>query len=366
MSPTLQRIQALTACRRELEPWIGAFGDSTLISLIEAQLGSASVLDEWIPLGDTRCRAVPLSPLLHIASGNTPHAAFQSIVRGLLVGARNWVKLPGAGLPEVEAWIDSLPPCLGELIEVRHELPEHWLNPGGAVVFGDQETLDTFRRMLPPTVRLIEHGPKLSVAVIAEPDECAADFVASDILAHDQRGCLSVQAIYIDGNSEMAKSFCALLASSLEKARSAHPRGASSLSDSGAVSNARELARFRAANGEDVGLWQSEGSTSWTVVYDHLPRLAPGPLNGFVTVHPLPTAMLLRENLGPEIRNLSTIAIHPFGDELADRLDALNAPRICRLGHSQRPPLFWHHDGRPPLADLVVWRDRSPLNAFDP
>jgi hypothetical protein len=197
--------------------------------------------------------------------------------------------------------------------------------------------------------------------VISEPDERAAGLVATDILSHDQRGCLSVQAIYVDAPPGTAREFCKLLACSLGKARAAHPRGAFSLSDSGAVSNARELARFRAANGEDVGLWESKGDSSWTVVYDHLPMLAPGPLNGFVTVHPLPTAMLLRDSLGPEIRNLSTIAIHPICDQLANRLDDLEAPRICGLGSSQHPPLFWHHDGRPPLADLVVWRDRSPL-----
>jgi hypothetical protein len=206
---------------------------------------------------------------------------------------------------------------------------------------------------------LIEHGPKLSIAVVFEPTPDSARLVCADVLAHDQRGCLSVQAVYVDGGASAARAFAAELAKVLEDARATLPRDVISLSDSGAISNARELARYRMANGNDVVLWESPGNTQWTVVHDHEPRLMPGPLNGFVTVHPLPTGVLLREALGPEIRHLSTVAIHPFSDDHADRLEPLDVPRICPLGRSQRPPLFWHHDGRPPLADLVAWRDRS-------
>src|SRR5580704_14850894 len=52
--------------------------------------------------GNQHCLAFPLSPILHIVSGNTPHAALQSLIRGVLVGATNWIKLPKRGLPEVD------------------------------------------------------------------------------------------------------------------------------------------------------------------------------------------------------------------------------------------------------------------------
>jgi len=359
MSTTAQRIAALVTCRRQLEPWIGPFDAQSLTSLLEAQLGSALALDAWIPRGDTRCRAFPLSPLLHVVSGNTAHAAFQSLVRGLIIGSHNRIKLPSAGLPEFESWLADLPPLLAELIETQRDLPDHWLNSAGAVVFGNDTTLETFRGRLPGSTRLIEHGPKLSIAVVFEPDSSAADLISKDVLTHDQRGCLSVQAVYVDGGVNAARSFAAQLARALETAREARPRQPISLSDSGAISNSRELARFRAANGLDVSLWESTGTTQWTVIYDHEPALMPGPLNGYVTVHPLPSDMLLRDALGPETKHLSTAAIHPFTDTLADRLNSLEIPRICPLGRSQQPPLFWHHDGRPPLADLVLWRDRS-------
>lgn len=360
MSTAAQRIAALVSCRNELEPWVGPFDEALLTSLLEVQLGSSMALDHWIPRGDTRCRAFPLTPLLHIVSGNTPHAAFQSLVRGLLIGARNRIKIPSSGLPEFEVFLAGLPSVLDGLVECRNNLPDCWLDSAGAVVFGNQATLETFRERLPAGVPIIEHGPKLSIAVVFEPDPVAAERITADVLAHDQRGCLSVQAVYVDGGREACMTFASHLAIALANARSTSPRDAIPLSDSGAISNARELARFRAANGDDLMLWESDGTTQWTVVYDHSPVLMPGPLNGFVTVHPLPSGIPLRQALGSESGNLSTVAIHPFSDAHADRLDMLEIPRICPLGRAQQPPLFWHHDGRPPLADLVVWRDRSP------
>lgn len=359
MTPTSQRIEALVEFRDSLVPWIGEFNADALEQLLEAQLGSSSILDEWAVRGDTRSRAIPLSPLLHIVSGNTPHAAFQSVVRGLLVGAHNRVKLPGAGIPEFEEWVAILPPELASLIETRKDLPPEWLESEGAVIFGNAATIETFRNHLPPGIPRIEHGPKLSVAVVFSPDTAAADLAARDILAFDQLGCLSVQAVYVAGGPLPARAFAAELAGALSRHRDAAPRKEITLSEAGAISNAREIIRFRSANGDDTALWESLGDTAWTVVYETNPTLAPGPLNGYVTVHPLPAAGQLATALGPEASHLSTLAIHPFNDALADRLELLNAPRVCALGNSQQPPLFWHHDGRAPLADLVRWRDRS-------
>ncbi|MGC4016092.1 MAG: acyl-CoA reductase [Luteolibacter sp.] len=359
MTTVHQRIDALLASRDLLEPWLGPLDADSLRALVEAQLGSLEALDAWISRGDTRTKAVPVSPLLHVISGNTPHSAFQSVVRGLLVGSYNRVKLPSAGIPEFEAWAALLPDSLSGLIEIRHNFPESWCDSAGAVVFGQAATLETFRGMLPPGLPIIEHGPKLSIGAVFEPDDRAAELATRDILAYEQRGCLSLQAIYVAGGPIVARAFSERLAAAMARHRSSTPRPPLALSESGAISNARELIRFREANGDDVALWESSGDTAWTVVYQTDPTLAPGPLNGYVTVHPLPSGSRLRDSLGPESTYLSTVALHPFNDSMADRLEPLSAPRTCALGNSQQPPLFWHHDGRMPLADLVTWRDRS-------
>ncbi len=354
MSTTQQRIEALAALSDSMMRWTGEFEAETLVHWLKAELGDAGALDGWVPHGPVRKQAIALSPVLHVASGNTPHAVFQSVLRGLLVGCLNRVKLPSAGLPEFETWVGNLPEVLGELIEVRHDLPDEWLDCEAAVIFGGAETIASFRRMLVPEVKRIEHGPKLGVGVIFEVTREAAEKMAKDILEHDQRGCMSVQAVYVDGDEDEVIAFGDFLARELEAYRGRHERGAFTLSDSGAVANAREIARFRMANGDGLRLWESDGSTAWTVVYDRDPSLVPGPLNGFVKLHGLPESF---EKLGAEKAFISTVAIHPFGEAQASRIGGIGAPRICAAGKVQEPTLFWHHDGMTPLAGLVRWRD---------
>jgi hypothetical protein len=347
-------MEALLGQADGLAPWVGGFDRDILLEWLRLELGNASALDEWVTHGGMKSKAVALSPVLHVVSGNTPHAAFQSVLRGLLAGCRNRVKLPSAGLPEFEKWVEGLPEILKELLEIRHELPEEWLDCEAAVIFGGAETMLTFQRKLPASVRRIEHGPKLSIGVIFEPAEKATEKIAEDVLRHDQRGCLSVQAIYVAGDEAAIFKFGDQLAAALAAYRARHGRLDYTLSDSGAVANSRELARYRAANGDGVKLWESTGSTEWTVLFDREPKLLAGPLNGFVRLHPLPENFA---ELGPEAAFVSTVAIFPFSDLHADRLAGLAPPRICEAGKAQEPTIFWHHDGMPPLASLVRWRD---------
>jgi len=358
---TEDRIALLVAQADVLEPWLGAFTAADLRGWLADQLGDARALDEWVRRGGIHSRAVALSPVLHVISGNTPHAGFQSLFRGLLVGGRQRVKLPSAGLPPVEAWIESLPPALGARIETSHTLPDAWRDSPVAVVFGDGETVDFFRGWCPPATRLIAHGPKISAAVLfARPDEATLARLAEDILRHDQRGCLSVQNVLCDADAVDARGLAGDLARALERAREDFPRPAFTLSDSGRISNFRETFRYRAANGEPIVLWESRESMSWTVVLDATPEaplLTPTPGGGTVIVRPFsgnPTP----ESLGPESSFLSTVVVHPFRDAAAiTRLESIAPPRVCAPGMAQFAGLFWSHDGMRPLAELVRWRD---------
>jgi hypothetical protein len=356
MSDTLRRIDALLTQAPKLEKWVGKWDRESLLEWLRLEIGDPTALDSWRQTGSVFSKPVVYSPILHVVSGNTPHAAFQSVFRSLVLGGHNWVKLPSSGLPEFEEWIAELPEELSVRVETRRDLPEAWLECEAAVIFGGAEAIDAYRKRLPGGIPRIEHGPKLSVAVIFEPVEAAAAQVVEDILRHDQRGCLSIQAVFVEGGEAEILSFGGMLAKEMERYRSKNPRPIPSLSDSGAVSNAREIARFRAANGDGVQLWESKNSTAWTVVYDAHPQLAPGPLNGFVTLHPFPKTFD-RSTLGSEADYISTVAIFPFNETNAARLESLAPPRICQTGQAQDPTIFWHHDGMRTLASLVRWRD---------
>lgn len=374
--PTARRIELLAAHADALEPWLGPFTAADLETCLADQLGDARALDAWIPRGGIRSRAVALEPVLHIVSGNTPHAGFQSLVRGLLVGGRQRLKLPTAGLPDLEAWIAALPAELATLVETSRVLLDHWRDSPVAIIFGDAETVDFFRTWCPSGTRRIEHGPKLSAAVLfAEPDPGTLADLTGDILRQDQRGCLSVQNVLCDADAIDVTKLAASLGTALAASRANDfPCPPRTLSESGAIRNFREILRYRAANGDPITLHESEHSTSWTVALDATPSpplLQPTPGGGTVVVRPFSGCRHLRSlsakgtscpldrtTLGPEFPHLSTIVAHPFGDpDTLAKLELLAPPRICAPGTAQFPGLFWSHDGHRPLAELVRWRD---------
>jgi len=340
MKTLAERIDFLLSHRETLEKWVGAHDESSLRKWLDAELGDARRLEEWID----GSKVVTRSTVLHVVSGNTPHAAFQSVFRAILIGCESWVKIPSSGHPEFEGWASSV-----ASLTVGRDLPDDWKNPETAVIYGGAETVGFFREWLSPETRIIEHGPKLSAAfVFAGRDGIFRD-LAEDILRYGQRGCLSVQMIFVKGDAE---DFCGKLAEALEKRR---PKIAATLSEAGGVRNERETTRFRIANGAELKMWESNGSVDWTVILDREDaQLRAGPSGGFVRVVPMP-GNFSPETLGSEIAFLSTAVVEPISS--ADLLEGISPPRICAAGQAQEPGIFWHPDGEMPLAGLVRWRD---------
>ena len=97
---------AILASAAESFPLLGSVTTDQLIDLVHLELGHAEILDGFRPYAGGFSRAVPNDPLLHVISGNTPHAGLQSLIRGLLLGAHNFVKLPSGGLREIEDFIE--------------------------------------------------------------------------------------------------------------------------------------------------------------------------------------------------------------------------------------------------------------------
>ena len=115
---TLARAAALAdACQHF--PFLGPSSTDDLLAMFDSDFGGADFSDA----GTT---------VLHILAGNTPAAALQTLVRGLLVGAHNLAKVPSAGLPEVDAFIAHLPRELATRVETSRSLRDDWLACMGA------------------------------------------------------------------------------------------------------------------------------------------------------------------------------------------------------------------------------------------
>ncbi len=167
-----------------------------------------------------------------VLAGNIPGLAVQSLLPALLLGRPLLLKSASA-----EPWF--APALVAALVAREPALADAY----AAVAFtgDDAEALcrrlrerrsparlrrrDRRSRASPPASapRLVAHGPKASVAFVgADVDSLAtARGLARDIALFDQRGCLSVQAVYTEGDpDELADALAWALA--LESARLPH------------------------------------------------------------------------------------------------------------------------------------------------
>ena len=334
--------------------WLGNITAQDLHAWLEAELGSDAALDDFQAHGPIQSKAIAPTHILHIVSGNTPHAALQSLIRGLLLGSSNTFKIPSAGLADFSECVSALPDALNNLVRLTQSIEQHhWQQADAVIAIGSDEAVADIHQKTLPHQTFIAHGHKISMGIVYDDFKEAARLAARDVSLYNQRGCLSPHAIYVKGESD---SFAELLAQEMKSFAQHHPPEPISLSEAGLVRNLRETTCFRSANDPSIRIWQSNDSLDWTVIAESSPLLKLSCLNRCVYVKPLPSS-LSSSALGAEAQHLSTIAIHPFSNATANSLSDLPAHRICPLGMSQQPSLFWHHDGFAPLASLVKWTD---------
>ena len=99
-----------------------------------------------------------------------------------------------------------------------------------------------------PTRLFIPHSHKVSIGIVYDDFEAAAVHAARDASLYNQRGCLSLHAIYAAGDSER---FADLLAIEMEKFSQSNPADTLTASEAGAIRNLRESTRFRSSNGPE-------------------------------------------------------------------------------------------------------------------
>jgi Acyl-CoA reductase (LuxC) len=339
-----ERVQAIAASAR-MFPWLGAINPQVLSDWVVRELGADFATSSWAPHGNRFRRLIPYSPILHVVSGETPHAALQSLMRGILVGAENWIKLPATDLVEVGAFVESLPKELQPTLSQR--LSSDWLEKAAAVVvFGSDRTIQEFASRVRPWQRFIPHGHKISFAmVLGEWTKTEISGAIQDGSAFDQLGCLSPQFFLV---KERADQFAKQLAVQLESSPPIQP----SLEAAAAIREFRENWRFRIANDPVGQLWESRyNSLDWTVLFDPAETIPDHPLHRTFIVKPFTSSLepcieLLR-------KHISTIGIHPLIPASIDLAIRLGAQRICPIGRMQAPALDWHHDGFPGLGTLV-------------
>lgn len=146
------------------------------------------------------------------------------------------------------------------------------------VAYGGEETVGALQTAAPR--RLITFGPKLSLGWVgAGADlEQAARGMALDIATFDQRGCLSVHAVFVAPAA--ASAFATTLASALNELATELPPGNTDPADRAGVRLAREDADLRGLT------WYGRELDAGTVILENDVRISPSPGLRTVRVHP--------------------------------------------------------------------------------
>jgi hypothetical protein len=225
---------------------------------------------------------------------------------------------------------------------------------GVVLAYGNAEAVASLERRAPPG-RVVAYGPRTSLAVMARgaSPEAAAPGLARDVALFDQRGCLSIAAVYVEGQEEVARATARELAKELAELARRWPPGPVEPGAAGAAQQVRAEAELRGLERYDVAPELAAG----TVIVEPDPTFRPTPGLRTVRVHPIDDLSAVPEALAPWKDRLQGVAFAEDQDErsgaLIDELHRFGVSRIAPPGRLQHPDALWHNGGIHPLLHLL-------------
>jgi hypothetical protein len=250
---------------------------------------------------------------------------------------------------------------------------------GVVLAYGDDETVADLERRTAEAggARFVAYGPKTSLAAIGReaaggPGREVVRGIARDVALFDQRGCLSIAAVYVEGGVAAARELADALAAELGRLAGALPPGPAEPAAAAAVQQLRAEADLRGLHrprfgrrpgpGADAGspLPVSADATNppplavGTVIVDSDPTFRPTPGLRTVRIHPLLDITRLPEIVASWQGRLQGAALAgSTATALAPALTDLGVSRIAPPGDLQHPDALWHNGGVSPLSVLV-------------
>lgn len=323
---------------------------------LEAVLGGVRREPAEALLARARPASPEAGPVLVVLASNLPALAVQPLLPALLTRRPVLLKSPSAEPLFAPAFLTALarrePRLAGALAAAVWSGGDDRLESpvlegvGTVLAYGEQKALDDLERRAPGKVT--GYGPKTSLAVIGEDADlwATAEGLARDVALFDQRGCLSVAAVYTAGDpGALARQ----LAAALGNLASRWPPGPPARPLLAAAQHLRLESEMR-------GLWVSADLSlrHGTVVVDPRPDFKPSPGLRTVRVHPLEDLSRLPDLLAPWRGRLQGAAL--AGREawrLEGRLAELGISRLAAPGELQSPDATWHNGGIDPLEVLT-------------
>lgn len=306
--------------------------------------------------GETRSRLA-----VAIVAGNIPGLVVQVALPALVAGRPLLIKSPSA-----EPLI--APALIGALTEREPRIGEGlaavtW--PGGEsplerpllrlaeplIAFGHAETLADLRSRFDG--QLVEMGPKLSLAVIgADADPIAAGkALAIDTALFEQRGCLSLQTIFTDGDSD---ALAGAVRSGLEDLALRWPPPPLEPALAGRIQQLRRLVELDGGESLDLPLRIGSVLLAPTAPPGQSLPVVPVPGGRTVRIQPIDTLDGLVDRLHSWRDAVQGVALDGASAwRLAEPLSALGVNRLVRPGELQATDALWAN-GERHLLDILL------------
>lgn len=300
------------------------------------------------------------SPVAVLLASNLPALAVQPLVAALALRRPVLLKSPTAEPLFAPLLLDLLTrsePRLAEALAAitwvggDRALEEPVLAAAGRILaYGGAEMLADLEHRA--RGKVTAYGPKTSLAVVSQGigGSRVTRGLARDVALFDQRGCLSVTAIYVEGDRTAASKLAGDLALELGSLSKTWPPGPPEPAVVAAVQQIRAEARMRGIERPRVA---NDSVAVGTVLVDPDPSFRPAPGLRTVRVHPLPDLARLAELLAPWSGRLQGVAL--AGERalgLISSLTALGVSWTAPPGELQAPNALWHNGGVHPLTAL--------------
>lgn len=298
---------------------------------------------------------------LVVLASNLPALAVQPLLPALAARRPVLLKSPSAEPLFAPAFVRALaarlPPVADAVAAATwpggaEDLEAPLLERAGVVLaYGDAEAVASLERRAPPG-RVVAYGPRTSLAVMARGADpaAAAPGLARDVALFDQRGCLSIAAVYVEGSEEEARTLARALAAELDLLARRWPPGPVAPATAGAVQQVRADAELRGLHRAEVARRLAAG----TVLVEPRAAFQPTPGLRTVRIHPVGDLARLPELLAPWRGRLQGIALAgELGENLQAALRDLGISRITAPGELQHPDALWHNGGIHPLRALL-------------
>ena len=271
---------------------------------------SSDIFEGWMPLGT----------VLHIAPGNSLSTGFLSVIESLLCGNVNILKdshrngmfsiflleMLGEILPEVKPLLFAfrIPSSESEFMKKLYNLCD------AVSVWGGDSAIAAIRSAVPPGVRLIEWGHKISFAYFTL--NCLNDLKLLEGITHDickieQQACASPQVFYIDtDNFETVKEAGYNLAKIMEKVSPTYPRTEINIHEQAEITTVTLLTKLEKPLGNSDVI--EDKNLNWRILIENSSDLKASPLFRTIWVKPLPRKNILKTLL-PYRRWLQTVLL---------------------------------------------------------